>query len=315
MLANETQLAWLHIGLATSLNKCGGLDVESHREEFTIASETRRRVFWSIHMFNELYGPCSMQLNMLDIYHPKYVAFDADISKDLGKIPPLAPREAGIATNDIWLYMVQMSTVWRQVQHYVSHCASGNSKPPWSLNSSYSAIAAHLMDLETNFPNCHRYDSVGFIDQSWDQLHRNRAYWSPWLYIQFSYHAVHSMLNHPFLYSWRPQQSAQLAVPNTFWKTCSELALIHTTWIARLADMVSEKQYKVSDPFLGYCVAIAATIHIYYCRAADSTVREAAHAKLNTCLKFLAGLATVWPRFQETVSRARGTLCRYSDNS
>jgi len=305
LLANDTHMAWLHIGLATSLSKCGGLDVESHKGNFTTGREIQRRVFWSIHLLNQQYGPRSMHLNMLrDIQRPKYMGVNTDSMRTMGIIPPQVPQEIAGPTQieGIWVYMVQLSTLWTEVQHYVSHCASGDPTPPWSLESGYSVIGAHLMNVETKFPTYHRWDSVRFIDHSTQDLHQNRGYWSPWVYLQFTYHAIHSVLNHPFLYSWRPQQSAQLAVPNTFWKTSSELALIHTTWTVRLIDMITEKNYQVSDPFLGHLVAIAATIQLYYCRAADPTIRDSAQSKVDVCLKFLGKLATKWPRCQAIVS-------------
>ncbi|GFF68446.1 hypothetical protein IFM47457_02067 [Aspergillus lentulus] len=307
-IANDTHLAWLHIGLATNLAKCAGLDIEQHKGESTPALEERRRVFWSIHLLNQQYAPHSMQLNMLrDIQNPKYMAVNVDSPREMGMKPPQTPQENG-ALGGIWVYMVQLSTLWSEVQHYVSHCASGDTTPPWSVDSGYCIIGAHLMDIETKFPTSHRYDSVRFQERSPEELNRAREYWSPWLYLQFTYHAVHSVLNHPFLYSWRPQQSAQLAVPNTFWKTSSELALIHTTWTARLIDMITEKEYQLSDPFLGHVVAIAATILIYYCRAADPTVRESAQRKLETCTRFLSDLATKWPRIQAIHHKIEGLI-------
>lgn len=247
-----------------------------------------------------------MQLNMLqDIQTPKYMAPNLDSSREMGINPPRNPQENGaFSRGGIWVYMVQLSSLWSEVQHFVSHCASGDQTTPWSVNSGYSIIGAHLMDMETKFPTAHRYDSARFQDHAREDLHRDRGYWSSWLYLQFTYHAVHSVLNHPFLYSWRPQQSAQLAVPNTFWKTSSELALIHSTWTAYLIGMVAEKDYELSDPFLGHTVAIAATIHIYYCGAADPAMRESAQRKLDTCTKFLGELAIRWPRFQEIVSKS-----------
>lgn len=298
-------MAWLHIGLATTLSRCGGLDVEFHRTELTVARETRRRVFWSIQLLNQQYGPRNMHLNMLrDIERPRYMGINKDCMGEMGIVPPQLPQEIAspAQVEGIWIYMVQLSTLWSEVQHYVSHCASGDPTPPWSLESGYSVIGAHLMNIETRFPTYHRWDSVKFMDHSTKDLHQNRGYWSPWVYLQFTYHAIHSVLNHPFLYSWRPEQSAQLAVPNTFWKTSSELALIHTTWTIRLIDLITEKNYQVSDPFIGHLVAIAATIQLYYCRAADPATRDSAQGKIDVCLKFLSQLAIKWPRCQAIVS-------------
>ncbi|CAH0057856.1 unnamed protein product [Clonostachys solani] len=255
-----------------------------------------------------MYGHQASATNILkDISKPQYVATHIDLRKELSEGPPAIPREE-ISTqrggtpspqkrSGIWVYMIQLSTLWGEVRTYVKQWAQQTNSvpPPWSIESGYAVIGAHLMDLETILPACHRFDLARFPDQENQHLRNNRGYWSPWLYLQFTYHTIHNMLNHPFLYSARPHQSAQLGVPNTFWKTSSELAFIHSTWVARLVDMVASKAYGVSDPFIGHCVAIAATIHIYFCRAADKTTREAALDRLATCVAFLGDLALLWP--------------------
>jgi hypothetical protein len=276
------------------------LDLEKNSASSSPAREAKRKVFYSLHVLNELYAPGSMMLNMLDdIENPRYMEPKRDPSRELGRPPPLTPRDsANVAQPEregIWTYMVQQTSLWREVRGYVAQCADGNPKPPWSPESGYAIIGAHLMEVETRFPTYHRYDAVKFLDRSNEELQNNRDYWSPWLFLQFCYHAIHSMLNHPFLYSSRPHQFVQMSVPNTFWKTSSELALLHSTWTARLIDMVWEKDYRVSDPFIGYCAAIAATIHIYYCRAADIRVRTSAQNKLDKCMRFVGELGTVWP--------------------
>jgi hypothetical protein len=265
-------------------------------------AESRRRVFYSIYLLNQTYAPRSMLLNMLeDIKNPKYLEPKRDLRQESGQLPPLTPRDSNIAPVDkieragIWTYMVQQSSLWREVRGYVSQCSDGNQKPPWSPESGYAVIAAHLMELETHFPTYHRYDAVKFLDRSTEELQQNRDYWSPWLCIQFVYHSIHSVLNHPFLYSSRPNQSIQMSVPNTFWKTSSELALLHSSWTVRLIDMVWDKDYRVSDPFLGHCAAIAATIHVYYCRATDIRVSTSAQSKLDKCMRFVDELGTKWP--------------------
>ncbi|OCT49061.1 hypothetical protein CLCR_04690 [Cladophialophora carrionii] len=297
--ANNVHLAALHLNIAVTFSKCVGLDVEFTSSELSPAAEARRRLFWSLHLLERMYGQSVSELTILqDIENPQYVLLQPELRKRSNVLPPRMPQETVRGEEPertgIWAYMVQLGTLWRQVRTYVMQCAHTNSEPPWSVESGYAVICAHLMDIETKIPTYHRWDSARFRDRNNEEL-QNRGYWSPWLYLQFTYHAIHSILNHPFLYSARPQQSAQLAVPNTFWKTSSELAFIHATWVVRLIDMVREKGYRISDPFIGQCTAVAATIHIYFCRAADRQIREAAQAKLETCTLFLGELAELWP--------------------
>ncbi|KAH8797961.1 putative C6 transcription factor [Xylogone sp. PMI_703] len=300
-VARDTHLAWLHIGLATSLSRCADMDVERHNDNYSPAVEAKRRIFYSIHLLNNLYAPRSMTLNLLgEIEKPRYVGTKRDLSWEFSKPPPLTAREfvneTQTSRSGIWTYMIQQSSLWREVRNYIAHCADGNPKPPWAPDSEYAVIGAHLMDLETRFPTYYRYDAARFSEHSTEELQRSREFWSPWLYLQFTYHAIHNVLNHPFLYSSRPNNnSITMTVPNTFWKTSSEMAFIHSSWTVRLVDMVIEKEYQISDPFIGYTVAIAATIHLYYCRTVDSRVRSLAQTKLAKCIKFVEELGAVWP--------------------
>lgn len=304
--ATDMHFTSLYLGLATTFAQSTSIDIELHSGERSIYAERRRRLFWSIHFLIQIYGHQSPMLNFLgDINHPKYVGSRLDPQKELLDLfPPSTPQEV-LQINEspnagIWAYMVQLSTLWREVRTYMMQCAHSQSEPPWSVNSGYAVIGAHLMDLETKLPTFHRYDSARFADRSHEDL-ENRTYWTPWLFLQFTYHAIHSMLNHPFLYSYRPQHSA-LLVPNTFWKTSSEQALIHTTWIIRFVDLLSKKNYRVSDPFIGHCVALAGTINLYFCSAPTRRARDAAQVKLATCLRFLAEMAQLWPVCQMMVS-------------
>ncbi|ETS75928.1 hypothetical protein PFICI_12872 [Pestalotiopsis fici W106-1] len=307
--ANNQVLLRLHVGIATTLAKCANLDFETnHLTEVESRTESHRRLFWSLHLLQQKYGQQSSATNILeDVTRPQFVATHSNLGEKLNELCPHMPQEEMMPqhirlnsitkSSGIWAYMIQLSTLWGEVRTYVNQWAQQNNcaPAPWSIESGYAIISAHLMDLETKLPAHHRFDSARFPDQENRQLQNDREYWSPWLYLQFTYHTIHGMLNHPFLYSSWSRHSARLAVPNTFWKTSSEHAFVHSTWVARLIDMVTNKEYRVSDPFIGHCTAIAATIHIYFCRAADRTTREAALGRLTRCIAFLAELALRWP--------------------
>lgn len=306
----------LHVGIATTLAKCANFDSDTCcLADVGLRAESQRRVFWSLHLLQQMYGHQASATDILeDISKPQYVAIHPDLQKKLNELPPPMPREemmtqsGGLSRSregsGIWAYMIQLSTLWGEVRTYVKQWAQQTNcaPPPWSIKSGYAIIGAHLMDMETKLPARHRFDLARFPDQENRQLQNNRDYWGPWLYLQFTYHTIHNMLNHPFLYSSWPRRSAELAVPNTFWKTSSELSYIHSTWVARLIDMVTSKAYRVSDPYIGHCTAIAATVHIYFCRAADKNTREAAQGRLARCVEYLAELASLWPSCRWMVS-------------
>lgn len=296
---NESQFSRLHTSLASSLSRCAGLGYGR--------SEAGRRVFWSIHLLEKICGLPNQLLSFREDYRkPKYVTLHEEYGKDITQLPPALPEESAYLSHPdrtgIWTHLPQMTSLWSQVRDYISHCFEGNVSPPWLADSEYTSICSYLMDIETQVPSYHRYDAARFSDQSVEELHTHRHYWGPWLLLQFTYHVIHTILNHPFLYSSRSQSSPKLNVPNTFWKTSSELALLHATWISRLITMASEKNFSISDPFLSYCAAVAATVHLYHSRGARSHHAQTARTNLNICTKFIDELALHWPISRTIVS-------------
>lgn len=171
----------------------------------------------------------------------------------------------------------------------MSNCAHNILKEPWRRDSMYSKVLSDFMEAENRIPMCHRYDTVKFYERKVEDLRMNRDYWTPWLKEQFTYHAIHTVLNHPFLYIVGAQHNPNLAIPNTFWRRSSELALLHSTWIVRMIDMVVDKQMPLVDPFFGHIAAIAATVHLYYCCAAAARLRHKSNTDFAKCRRFLKG--------------------------
>lgn len=80
-----------------------------------------------------------------------------------------------------------------------------------------------------------------------------------------------------------------------FWKTSSELALLHSTWVAKLINMAAKKKLEIHDPHLTRCAAIAATLHFYFSRTVDVSISAGATANLNKCRTFVHRMSALWP--------------------
>ena len=151
----------------------------------------------------------------------------------------------------------------------------------------YAKVVADFLETENRIPMCHRYDSVKFYERKIEELKVNRDYFAPWLKEQFTYHAIPTVLNHPFLYIVGAQHNPNLGIPNTFWRRSSEQALLHATWIVRMIDMVVDKRVPLVDPFFGHVAAIAATVHLYYCCAAAARLKHKSNRDFAKCRRFL----------------------------
>lgn len=249
-------------------------------------TERKRRVFWSLQILEQSYGRQSGLLSVsTEIWRPSFCANGSPSNH-----PPLPQDDIGSSVPSdvgIWSMTVYFGWIWSRVRTYVSACASNQLKEPWRHDSMYSLMYSDLLEIENQTPLSHRYQAVKFYERKAEELRLNRAYWIPWLKAQFLYHGILTVINHPFLYIVASQHNPNLAIPNSFWRRSSELVLLHATWIVRLIDMATDKQVPLVDPSFGHMAAIAATVQLYYCCAADPRLKYKSNVDLAKCRKFL----------------------------
>lgn len=295
-LDGNVNLGQFHLGLAFQLCRAAMLDDESAYVLEDPGVERKKRLFWSLQVLEQYYGRQTGLLSIpTEILRPSY--FGTRDSRrprtdDATKAPPLPRDDLGHSNSipnepGVWNTSVHLGWVWSRLRKYVSDCAHNIFEEPWRRDSMYASVLSDFMETENRIPMCHRYDTVKFYERKIEELKANRDYWTTWLKEQFTYHAIHSVLNHPFLYIVGSQHNPNLAIPNTFWRRSSELALIHSTWIVRLIDMVLDKQVQLIDPFFGHIAAIAATVHLYYCCAAAAKLKHKSNTDFAKCRRFL----------------------------
>jgi hypothetical protein len=293
-LDGNIHLGRFHLGLALHLCRSATLDLESSYSGEGPTTERKKRLFWSLQCLEQSYGQQNGFLCVpSEILRAFYVSSSSDRmvqSESEAKPPPLPTDDLGCLTSSdigIWSLAAHFGWVWSRVRTYVSDCARNRLKEPWRHDSMYAMVLSDLTEIENKLSQCHRYDSVKFYERTAEELAMNRDYWAPWLKLQFTYHCILTVLNHPFLYIIASQYNDNLAIPNAFWRRSSELVLLHATWLVRMMDMVSEKKMRLIDPFFGYAAAIAATVHLYYCCAADPRLKYKSKVDFTKCRKFL----------------------------
>lgn len=267
------------------------LDLESAYIGNDPTTERKKRLFWSLQLLEQFYGRQTGLLSVpSEIWRPSYSSTGGSQTEVDPTAPPLPRDDLGCSSPDeagVWNTSVHLAWVWSQVRKYVSNCAHNRLKEPWRHDSFYAKVVSDFMETENRIPICHRYDTAKFYKRKMEELKINRDYWAPWIKEQFTYHAIHTVMNHPFLYIVGAQHNPNLAIPNTFWRRSSELALLHSTWIVRMIDMVVDKQVPLADPFFGHAAAIAATVHLYYCCAAAARLKHKSNTDFAKCRRFL----------------------------
>lgn len=258
----------------------------------TQSVERKKRLFWSLQSLEQYYDEKGIFTVPPEVLHSFHVSHDLDpVLHACESRPPPLPRDSvGQTTSTdlgIWGFAEHFGWIWSRVRVFVTECAHNRLKEPWRLDSMYAIALADLTEVENKVSWRHRYDSVKFYERQAHELKLHRNYWIPWLKLQFTYHLTLTVLNHPFLYVMASQYNPNLAIPNTFWRKSSELVLLHATWVVHLVDMVIEKQVQLVDPFFGHAAAIAATVHLYYCCAADNRLRQKSKSDFMKCKKFV----------------------------
>lgn len=302
-VGGNTHRASLTHCMALDLAHSAGLTSENHAatHDIDVIGEEKRRCFWSITLCKNLHGANFSSLEFSgESDFPRYPK-----SSDQPPLPPTinGPEldvpfiDASQSAEDsgILAYMLQLSEVWSKTTQYARRRGTPSLIPPWSSQSQYSAIMSQHMEFETRLPYKHRFKLSEFNKRTSQELNSNRSYWGPWLFIQFIYHTNLCLLNHPLILSLRLRNFRNI-IPEIFLQQTSDLISSHATWVVRFIDMVESKEYKISDPFLGHCVAIIATIHLQHAfTISDPSKREEKHCNFAKCLKFVRAMGQQWP--------------------
>ncbi|KAF4624745.1 hypothetical protein G7Y89_g13422 [Cudoniella acicularis] len=302
----NTRRASIHSSLAMSLAHNAGLMSEIPATTNPQVKEERRRCFWSLFLLKRLHGADFM---VLDFSTEDNFPWYPESTND--PITPNQSRDGSMETSEcstergIIAYAIQLSEVWFKITRYAWRRGKPSNLPPWSLQSEYSTIMAQQMDFETRMPYAYRFKPAKFSQRPLEELNASRNYWGPWLLVQFLYHTNLCLLNHPLLLSLR-LRNFKCVIPEIFLQHTADLIASHASWIINFIDMLEAKQFKVTDPFLGHCVAIIATIYLQESFVDDPSTRREKHDNFDKCLQFIRGFSTQWPHVGRIAEKLEG---------
>ncbi|EKG13152.1 hypothetical protein MPH_09727 [Macrophomina phaseolina MS6] len=286
--------------LALDLAESAGLSIECHISSQDPSHEERRRCFWSILFLKKLHGAnCGVYSISTDEIFPRFpsstrqppspdLSLDARASQD-------GPRDEGIIA-----YVIQLSECWHRTLRYARRRTNPGMHYPWSAESEYSKIMVTMMEFECHMPYKHRFRPARFAERPTEDLEKQRNYWCPWLFSQMIYHTIMCLLNHPLILSLR-LRNFRVSIPEIFLQHTADLIASHTDWVIHFMDILEEKSFRVTDPFIGHCVAVVATIYLQQSFADDAGIRTEKRTNFLKCLNFVRKLGTYWPHIAQIV--------------
>ncbi|KAH8673290.1 hypothetical protein BX600DRAFT_547061 [Xylariales sp. PMI_506] len=290
------------ITLATALTERAGLRHEATSAIDTWVMEERRRCYWSINLLRRLFGLGFNSPPHIDSSTPLY---PVSASSPTSSATPGASGQADTAEprtqNGIVAVMIHLSEIWAKVMIYVRSCRAPDPNiSPWSTSSKYMDIMSSLMDIDRHLSPSHRYRHVRVRDVTSEDLEHSREYWAPWLLTRFMYHTIICLLNHPLLITLQLQ--GRQHVPELFLQQTSFYVSKHSAWILHFIAFIESRSFRTSDPILGYCVAVLATIELHR-SFSGSTINQERKQGFETCLQFIRSLENEWPSMKRMADK------------
>ncbi|KAJ5928934.1 hypothetical protein N7466_007890 [Penicillium verhagenii] len=221
-------------------------------------------------------------------------------------------RNGNDSKPDIGIHAAVMHTsdLWALACKYAMNNAGDDTNPPWHPQSDYAVTTYWHTEHESCMPLKFRLHASRFPDYTPTELEMSRDYWGPWLFYQIAWHAVPCLLNHPFLLSMR-LRNFRRTMPQSFLRNSFEQLTFHSGWIIHFLELFESKGFEVSDPTLGHCVAIVATIYLQHSFADDHTFSRKAQTGFEKCLRFLRIMGCRWPHIDRQVrqlEQLRGSI-------
>ncbi|KAI9930110.1 hypothetical protein MW887_011920 [Aspergillus wentii] len=301
--AGKQARARMNIGMASVIINLHSKHLEGLKTT-SMSVDDKARCCWSVFILERAFtpGPNTLQPGHSPLVHinypPSHPRPSDSAHTDVSSIPYLT---SGNATNDLGVnaYCLQLISIWGEIAAYLHQARLGKVEEPWLASSTYHKLAANFYEFESSLAQVHRFKNVGFQTRSYEEIARDKSYWSPWLVLQITFHAGQALLHHPIFHIATFRKNNTVFQPPTFLQHTIDQALLHSGWIARFISMCENLGYEICDPFLGRLVVVVATIHWIFSLASDETVTERARSDFNHCQRFIIGLANKWPQFSQ----------------
>lgn len=309
----KSQCAWLKVGLGIRIIQDFGLMREPDPHLPVEEQEERRRIFWSFYVCDKLMS-CGREkpLAMLDENCKVNLPCDEcefrSGTPPWSKTPTLHETTQDVNYADItdaallspFSMLVKMASILGQCTHYTLGelaTSTPGGLVPWSPMSTLSTINSALFQVESDFGFNSTFQDIlqqqclsadGSIDG-------HTA--APLLFARTIFHLCHCLLCHPIVYRSR-LFSHRGRAPFSFlvhaMDACRSHAQSLITLVREIKEMNCPTLSPLFDPFYGYCITVAGSIHSLFTYSDDPTVVDEAQVYLNSCFKLLDELSVLW---------------------
>lgn len=306
IVAGKTASALLTLGIAARYAFCTNLLNTNNPRSYSSKRDEIAKSLYALYYLDRTYGsslntihamPVQNSLPQLspNVSQPKMPASFNQRPDDDDDEPLMKVQDDGIIT-----YVFKLLSIWGDLTTRLKRMRTDPQEKGWESTSAYQQTRAQVFELERTYPQKHRFDWLGIEDRTAEDMAADRQYWDPWILSQMLIHGVQALLNHPVLHFFR--RTDQTVRPPSFQQQIVDHSILHSRWIVRLIELCQEKNFQISDPFVGHMVASTATVLFFLSFSKDEQLATKAMENFDKCEQFVAELGQKWPHLLHTVN-------------
>ncbi|KAF5708532.1 C6 transcription factor [Fusarium mundagurra] len=305
---NNQQLAraWMTIGTAARLQ---ALRVLSFDNTTCPTDDSVSRAHWSVFMLERLFVP-----TMPDAFGPGVPEFPNSAPKPLAPqstlltaIPERAqarPRTILSSDPGIIGVHIRLVSIWGKLRFYLHGLRRGFTEKPWSPDSMHTKLNIEMIEHEALIDSSYFLSKALLPSRTKAEISSHREYWDPFMASQIIWHAIHAVLNHPFVHLFLLRSSRDIPPSCLFLQQRIDMALFHTGSLFRILQSFMDLM-DIVDPMVADFVAAAATVSWFFQFSADPKISQRAREELDKCEVFLSHVAETWPHVNQKLETLR----------
>ncbi|KAF5591735.1 C6 transcription factor [Fusarium pseudocircinatum] len=305
---NNQQLAraWMTIGTAARLQ---ALRVLSFDNPASSTDDAVSRPHWSVFMLERLFIP-----TIPDAFGPGVPEFPISAAKPLAPqstpltaIPDRAQAQPRtILSSDPGIIGVHMRlvSIWGKLRFYLHGLRRGVTEKPWSPDSTHTKLNIEMIEHEALIDSSYFLSKALLPSRTKEEIALHREYWDPFMASQIIWHAIHTVLNHPFVHLFLLRSPRDVPPSCLFLQQRIDMALFHTGSLFRILQSFMDLM-DIVDPMVADFVAAAATVSWFFQFSTDPKISRRAREELDKCDAFLSQVAVTWPHVNQKLETLR----------
>ncbi|EWG42620.1 hypothetical protein FVEG_15465 [Fusarium verticillioides 7600] len=305
---NNQQLAraWMTTGTAARLQALQLLSIDNTPSS---TDDSVSRAHWSVFMLERLFVPTTP-----DAFGPGVPEFPISAPKPL--VPKSTPRPERaqlektqprtILSSDPGIIGVhiRLVSIWGKLRLYLHGLRRGVTEKPWSPDSMHTKLNIEMIEHEALIDSSYFLSKALLPSRTRAEISSHCEYWDPFMASQIIWHAIHAVLNHPFVHLFLLRSSRDVPPSCLFLQQRIDMALFHTGSLFRILQSFMDLM-DIVDPMVADFVAAAATVSWFFQFSADPKISRRAREELHRCDAFLGHVAKTWPHINQKLETLR----------